>query len=142
MRIKSRSKSKMTAMIPSSSMADIAFLLIIFFMVTTTITPDKTHVNLPKSIERIEIPKNVVYITMTKNYELKFQGEFVQLYDLPHYIREELSDNSERIFALKIDKTVRYEYVNEILEALRKAKAKNLTLPTQQETINDSRGSG
>ena len=42
--------------IPTASMADIAFLLIVFFMVTTTISVDRTTVQLPTSMERGETP--------------------------------------------------------------------------------------
>ena len=45
--------------IPTASMADIAFLLIVFFMVTTTITVDRTPVELPTSLERVEVPKAI-----------------------------------------------------------------------------------
>ena len=54
------------AVIPTASMADIAFLLIIFFMVTFTIEVDKTQVTLPKTVLREEIPKKAAYVSITK----------------------------------------------------------------------------
>ena len=51
---KIQGRSKVGAVIPTASMADIAFLLIIFFMVTTTHQVDKTSVNLPTATIRQE----------------------------------------------------------------------------------------
>ena len=51
--------------IPTASMADIAFLLIIFFMVTITFEVDKTQVLLPKTVVRSEVPKHSAYISIT-----------------------------------------------------------------------------
>ena len=53
------------AVIPTASMADIAFLLIVFFMVTITFEKDKTQVALPKTDLRYEIPKETAYISIT-----------------------------------------------------------------------------
>ena len=52
--------------IPTASMADIAFLLIIFFMVTINFEVDKTQVFLPKTTIRLEIPKKAAYISITE----------------------------------------------------------------------------
>ena len=56
MRLKQPKRSQ--SMIPTASMADIAFLLIVFFMITTSITVDRTAVALPTSLERTEVPQD------------------------------------------------------------------------------------
>ena len=43
------------AVVPTASMADIAFLLIIFFMLTTSFSPERTSVKLPESVVRAEV---------------------------------------------------------------------------------------
>jgi len=48
---------KIDSYIPTASMADIAFLLIIFFMITAQFDVDKTHLTLPSSVIREEVPK-------------------------------------------------------------------------------------
>ena len=53
-------------------MADIAFLLIVFFMVTTTISVDRTTVQLPTSMERGETPKDSAVIVVEENGVVHF----------------------------------------------------------------------
>ena len=60
-------KSKVSDEIPSSSMADIAFLLLIFFLVTTTFPKDKgLAIVLPESGETVEVSqKNILHIIVS-----------------------------------------------------------------------------
>ena len=57
--------------IPTASMADIAFLLIIFFMVTINFEVDKTQVLLPKTALRLEIPKKSAYISIIESGQIR-----------------------------------------------------------------------
>jgi biopolymer transport protein ExbD len=52
-----RRQQRLTAVIPTASMADIAFLLIIFFMVTTAYSIDRTLVELPQTHEQQQVSK-------------------------------------------------------------------------------------
>jgi len=63
--MKLQARQKHSPMIPTASMADIAFLLIIFFMVTISFEVDKTQVLLPKTAIRLEIPKKAAMISVT-----------------------------------------------------------------------------
>ena len=114
-------------------MSDIAFLLLIFFMVTTSFTIDKTPLNLPKTKSRTEIPKNHEIISLQKNGILQFHGERVMMTDIQPLSALEISTDKEKVFLLKIDKDVRWEVTDELLEQLRQARVRNLSLPTEQE---------
>lgn len=66
--------------IDASSMADIAFLLLVFFLVTTTMVPDQgITVRLPEWIETKNefkiTPRNVFAVLMNGNNELQVRGE-------------------------------------------------------------------
>ena len=69
MRLKSRSVQNTG--IPTASMADIAFLLIVFFMVTISFEVDKTQVALPETEIRLEIPKKAAYVSVTANGQIR-----------------------------------------------------------------------
>ncbi len=131
--MKLKASSKVEDKIPDSSMADIAFLLIIFFMVTTTFTVDKTPVTLPKTTERVEIPKDAITISVTHEGDIKIQGKTAVMAEVQNIAEVEVARNSERVFILKADKRAPYRYIDELLEQLRRAKVKNISLPTDRE---------
>ena len=60
-----------SANIPTASMADIVFLLIIFFMVTISFEVDKTQVILPRTELRYEIPKKSAFVSVTEAGQIK-----------------------------------------------------------------------
>ncbi|PZD78419.1 biopolymer transporter ExbD [Mesonia sp. K7] len=71
----------------AGSMADIAFLLLIFFLVTTTIETDSGINSKLPPIEEIENPpefkqKNVFIVLMNQNQELLVEDEIMELKDL------------------------------------------------------------
>jgi biopolymer transport protein ExbD len=127
---KRRRGGKTKAEIPNSSMSDIAFLLLIFFMVTTTFTVDRTPVELPRTSTRTEIDKDHEIISVQTNGFIQFRGERVMMADIQPMAALEIAQDPERIFFLKIDKGVRWEMVDELMEQLRMARVRNLSLPT------------
>ena len=58
----SRSRQGFGSVIPTATMADIAFLLIIFFMVTTAYSLDRTALELPQTAEQQQSPKGAALI--------------------------------------------------------------------------------
>jgi hypothetical protein len=75
MRLK-RSRRVMGAAIPTASMADIAFLLIIFFMVTTAYSLDRTPMELPQTTQQEQTAKGAAIIAITEDETYRFsEGE-------------------------------------------------------------------
>jgi len=144
-------KSKdVEAYIPTASMADIAFLLIIFFMVTTVFQVDKTSVNLPRSWERpVEIPRKAAFVVLAKMSSGGGGEELIYKFsageDTSHVIPDTdglyaevvniTGVNDMHPFVIKIDKDVEYRLVDKILETMRKAGAQELILMTEQRTV-------
>ena len=66
-------KSKASQEIPSSSLADIAFLLLIFFMVTTVFRrPLAMEVNLPEPGAKVEVPESNVMTIYVDRDEARY----------------------------------------------------------------------
>jgi len=69
MAILDKKKSKVSDKVPSSSMADIAFLLLIFFLVTTTFPKDKgLAIVLPEQGGEVQVSqRNILHIIVQPN---------------------------------------------------------------------------
>jgi biopolymer transport protein ExbD len=133
--------------IPTASMADIAFLLIIFFMVTINFEVDKTQVLLPKTALRLEIPKKAAYISITEAGQIRVSsGEEISVpvpgpEDVLSFATGVVAMDPSKPFVLKADSEVPYSYVDKVIDALKQAKAEVIYLLSEQETI-DSIGAG
>lgn len=79
-----RNKNRMSQEVNAGSMADIAFLLLIFFLVTTTIASDKGILNIlpPKQDPNVPPPdikkneRNIFNILINANDDLLVEGEY------------------------------------------------------------------
>jgi biopolymer transport protein ExbD len=146
MRIQVRSVQKQG--IPTASMADIAFLLIIFFMVTINFEVDKTQVYLPKTEIRFEIPKKAAYISITESGQIRVSsGEEISVpvpgpEDVLSFAAGVVAADPQKAFVLKADSTVPYRYVDRVIDALKQAKAEVIYLLSEQETIESTAGGG
>ncbi len=133
--------------IPTASMADIAFLLIIFFMVTINFEVDKTQVLLPKTALRLEIPKKSAYISITEAGLIRVSsGEEISVLvpgpeDVLSFATTVISTDPSKAFVLKADSEVPYRYVDKVIDALKQAKAEVIYLLSEQETV-DTVGAG
>jgi biopolymer transport protein ExbD len=132
------------AVIPTASMADIAFLLIIFFMVTITFEVDKTQVVLPKTAVRFEIPKKAAYISVTESGLIKVSdGEELSnpvpgVEDVLSFAAGVIATDPHKAFVLKADANVPYDVIDKVIDALKQAKVEVIYLLSEQETVRAS----
>lgn len=135
-----RSKRSLAPVIPTASMADIAFLLIVFFMVTTAYSLDRTPMELPETQEQEQTPKGAAIIAVTHDEVFRFSaGEadtqvVAGIGGLAEAIRTVTAANRLHPFVIKADRRVKYRVIDQVLEQLRSAGAENVTLLSQGET--------
>ena len=116
--------------IPTASMADIAFLLLIFFLVTTTIDMDKgLGLVLPPKGEEKEIPKrNISNILIYARGDILLDKEPIQMRDIRQVVREKMAANDKLIFSVKTHPKAKYQaYVN-VLDQLKMANATRISI--------------
>jgi biopolymer transport protein ExbD len=134
-----RPKRSLAPVIPTASMADIAFLLIIFFMVTTAFSLDRTPMELPQTAQQEQAQKGAAIIAITEDETFRFsEGEAdTRVVDgiggLSQAIRSVTATNRLHPFLIKADRRVRYRVIDQVLEQLRSAGAENVTLLSRGE---------
>jgi biopolymer transport protein ExbD len=143
MRLKSRHRAQ--PVIPTASMADIAFLLIVFFMVTITFEKDKTQVALPKTELRYEIPKIAAYISVTDNGQIRVtSGDEMSVPvspdDVVTFAANLVAMDSTRPVVLKADREVPYKSIDGIIDSLKQAKVELIYLLSEQKTVESGGG--
>ena len=116
--------------IPTSSMADIAFLLLIFFLVTTTIDIDKgLGLVLPAEGETIEIKKkNILNCLINSSGMVLLGGEPVKLKDVSRIVKEKLRENDKLIISVKTHEKTRYKDYVAIIDQLKIAEATRISI--------------
>ncbi len=116
--------------IPTSSMADIAFLLLIFFLVTTTIDIDKgLGLVLPAEGETIEIKKkNILNCLINSSGMVLLGGEPVNLKDVSRIVKEKLRENSKLIISVKTHEKTHYKDYVAIIDQLKIADATRISI--------------
>jgi biopolymer transport protein ExbD len=106
-------KNKIDASFSMSSMTDIIFLLLIFFMLTSSfITPSGLSVNLPSS-ETSDIVMQEVTVTVTKDLQFSVNDQLVRRDQLKSVLSPLLQGKKGQV-VLHLDKEVPVEYVVEI----------------------------
>ena len=116
--------------IPTSSMADIAFLLLIFFLVTTTIDMDKgLGMVLPAEGEEIEISKkNIINCLINSTGNVLLGGEGIEIRDLSKSIRQKLAENDKLIISVKAHKSTSYKDYIAVIDQLKRANATRISV--------------
>ncbi len=127
---------RQTAMIPTASMADIAFLLIIFFMYSTTFSVDRTSVELPASVVQQMVEKDAAIIAITSDNQINISDgieESKPIHNMKE-LEESISDIVRRFpgrqFIIKCDRNAPYRYFDKIYEFLLQNKVQNVALLT------------
>ena len=126
-----RSKNKVSAAFSMSSMTDIVFLLLIFFMLTSTlVTTNALDLVLPNSTAQT-VKKQRVSVSINENFEYFIDKESVELKYIEAQLIDKLAGQDEQVVVLRVDKSVPIEYAVEVMDIAYRNKFK-IVLATQQ----------
>jgi biopolymer transport protein ExbD len=116
--------------IPTSSMADIAFLLLIFFLVTTTIDMDKgLGMVLPAEGEELEInKKNILNCLINSAGQVLLGGEPVEVRNLSKVVRQKIAENDKLVISVKAHKASNYYDYIRVIDQLKEANATRISI--------------
>jgi len=110
-----KTRNKVSAAFNMSSMTDIVFLLLIFFMITSTlISPNALDLVLPKSNgQSSETPTTSVSITSDLTFAV--ERDIVDFNNLEQILQQKLEGKDKPTISLHADKDVPVEYVVKVM---------------------------
>jgi biopolymer transport protein ExbD len=118
-------------------MADIAFLLLVFFMVTTVFRKERNRpiewVDAAATEKIDEKRKNIVHIWIERNGDVYINDRLIPYEDISEIIRPIYADNRELVIAVRGDREVPYRQINLMTEELQQAGAVRVTFATRLE---------
>ena len=127
--MKIQRKNKVSNEISTSSMPDIIFMLLIFFMVTTVMREfEGLDVILPraKTIEKLESKRHTSYIWATKDGLVSVDDKIVQMNSLGELMYQKITNDPKLTVSLKSDQNSLMKTISDIHTELRKAQALKL----------------
>lgn len=128
--------------IPTASMADIAFLLIIYFMITTTFAATRgLDFQLPEQQDdppMVEKEESVL-IEIRRSGQLIVDGQTMELAGVLDYLQPKLERNPLKPVIIRPDEDAPYGFMVDVFDELRQAEDKiglqirNISIPTRRE---------
>ena len=108
-------RTKVDASFSMSSMTDIVFLLLIFFMVTSTLVhPNALKLLLPKSQNQTSA-KPMTTVSITKDLKYYIETRQVSFSDIEPQLVEKVGQIPETYIALHVDETVPMKEVVKVM---------------------------
>ncbi|MEE9270288.1 MAG: biopolymer transporter ExbD [Candidatus Krumholzibacteria bacterium] len=133
--MKHHARKRASGDIPAASMSDIAFLLLIFFLVTTIfaleegiplVLPGKQSTNV--KVKR----KNILVVQAHANGAITVDDEQVSLAGVRPRIERRLAENAKLIVVIETHPDSEYGIMVDILDELRLANARRISLKTMK----------
>lgn len=99
-----------------SSMTDIVFLLLIFFMLTSTlVSPNALKLLLPNSNSRT-LAKQTISVSITQDLNFYVGTDPVAIEDLSNILQAKIVGETDPSIVLHVDKTVPIEYAVKVMD--------------------------
>ncbi len=127
-------KTKISSEIPTSSMPDIIFMLLIFFMVTTVLREySGLPVNIPKAekIEKLKGKRHTAHIWVSKEGLISIKDRLFAVEDVAKIMYDKRVSDPQVIVSLKADEEAKMGLISSIHEELREADALKLNYSTK-----------
>lgn len=122
--------------IPTGPMADISFLLIIFFMVSTVFVVYRGfRVDLPEAqqVDPLKSRRHVTNVWVGPDGSMMVDEFNVDLSNIASVVHEKLTANPRIVVLIKSDRNTPYKVVSQVIEELRKADALRVSFIARRE---------
>ncbi|MBA7571192.1 biopolymer transporter ExbD [Candidatus Atribacteria bacterium 1244-E10-H5-B2] len=125
--------NKKSARFDLTPLIDVVFLLLIFFMLTTTFVnlENRIKVDLPTGDFAAAKPSENIIVTITENNTIYLNGKLIDPLKLTESVAEKIKEEPEGTVVLEADKNVLHGKVIRVMDLLKKGGAERIAIATQ-----------
>jgi biopolymer transport protein ExbD len=131
-----KSRLRTAATIPTASMADVAFLLIVFFMLTAVFTTtqglrfqfpkdDPTNLNVQ--------PEESIHIKIVGDGQFVVDRTAMTIEEMGGYIQSKMNENPDKPVIIQTLADVPYFVMIDVFDLLKQLEVTNVSIPTESE---------
>ncbi len=131
-----KKKGSIAQSIPTGSMADITFLLLIFFMVSTVFVRFRVSgIIMPKAekIEELKKRRHINYLWVSADRRIYIDDKLANLDQVAGIFYDRRVKDPRMVVSLKCDYRAPYGLISSVMEELRKADALRINFATNRE---------
>jgi len=131
-----RKKREKNSLIDLSPLIDVVFLLLIFFMVSTTFKDQHgMDLTLPEASSVMQKEDEDLSVTVDRDGQIFVNGEVVKLSDLESFLSEKKGSGlSEKTIILNIDQSISHGRVVKVMDAVKSAGAKGIAFSAKKQS--------
>ncbi len=120
-----RRRHKITPEVSASSMSDIMFFLMLFFLIASTVVnPNMIKLLLPKAASGQSISKKTISVSITKDLQYYVEKQLVSANEIEGVLRNYIANSNELTVILYVDKTVQIQDIVNVMDISNKLKVK------------------
>jgi biopolymer transport protein ExbD len=130
-----REREEIEGQIDMSPLIDMVFILLIFFMVTTTFVKDmKLDLNRPGAASGVAASTKAVRVFIDKYGEVYVDNQAVRVYSLQSKLRDMFSTTTDKSVLVVTDESVPAKLVLEVVDQCKLSGASDVGVATEQES--------
>ncbi|MEK9627611.1 MAG: biopolymer transporter ExbD [Nitrospinota bacterium] len=121
-------------------MINVVFLLLIFFMLTSTTAKQNKKIELPSAKTAEKNSKQFLTMTIDKEKAMFLDGKAVTLETLPGQLEKKIGDKKNTVISIHADKVLEFEHFGKVIEMAKQAGAEDFMLATGIEKAGPDSG--
>jgi len=127
-----REKPKRRVIINITSLIDVLFLLLIFFMVSSTFLEQPgMKLDLPETSQKAAVKRDAVTVYVTRDENIFFDDEKIEFEQLAERLRDAAGDVGDDGILLQADENVRYGLVVKVMDAIKQSGIHKMVVATK-----------
>lgn len=130
--MKAVKKGGVVADINITPLLDLAWVLLVIFVLMTTAIVQGINVKLPETADhKTQVPTQVVTVSIDKSGEVFMNEDPIQVDQIEQKLKTYKLANPDLPVILRADRSLRYDQVIHVIDAIKRVPIENLALATQ-----------